>query len=148
MPRLRDAARHPGGHDRGPVRAHPPRLPAGLRPAGSTWTGVCRALGPRLRRCWSARHYFYRHAAALRELHAAGPVIDVSRPPGVEDLCLAADALVTDYSSIMFDYAILDRPIVVHADDWDAYRAARGIYFDLLSGRPAPGRRSPAPRTS
>jgi CDP-glycerol glycerophosphotransferase len=44
--------------------------------------------------------------------------------------------LVTDYSSIMFDYANLDRPIVVYADDWDVYRATRGVYFDLLSGQP------------
>jgi CDP-glycerol glycerophosphotransferase len=36
----------------------------------------------------------------------------------------------------MFDYANLDRPILVHAADWAAYSAARGVYFDLLSGRP------------
>ena len=37
----------------------------------------------------------------------------------IEDLCLASDVLVTDYSSLMFDYAVLDRPIVIHAPDWD-----------------------------
>lgn len=36
----------------------------------------------------------------------------------------------------MFDYAGLDRPIVVHSADWEVYRAARGVYFDLVSGRP------------
>ena len=51
-------------------------------------------------------------------------------------LCLASDALVTDYSSLMFDYANLDRPIVVHADDWEAYEAARGTYFDLRAFPP------------
>jgi CDP-glycerol glycerophosphotransferase len=54
----------------------------------------------------------------------------------VEELCLAADALVTDYSSIMFDYAVLDRPIVVHAPDWDVYRTMRGTYFDLMEEPP------------
>ena len=44
--------------------------------------------------------------------------------PSVEELCLAADVLVTDYSSIMFDYAVLDRPIVIHAPDWEVYRDA------------------------
>ncbi|MFF3610169.1 CDP-glycerol glycerophosphotransferase family protein [Streptomyces sp. NPDC002580] len=58
-------------------------------------------------------------------------VIDVSGHPSVESLCLASDALVTDYSSLMFDYAGLDRPIVIHMDDRDAYEAARGTYFDL-----------------
>ncbi|MEU0388851.1 bifunctional glycosyltransferase/CDP-glycerol:glycerophosphate glycerophosphotransferase [Streptomyces chartreusis] len=65
-----------------------------------------------------------------------GRVVDVSDHPSVESLCLASDALVTDYSSLMFDYANLDRPIVIHADDWEAYDAARGTYFDLRSFPP------------
>jgi CDP-glycerol glycerophosphotransferase len=36
----------------------------------------------------------------------------------------------------MFDYAVLDRPIVVHAPDWDVYRTLRGTYFDLLADPP------------
>ncbi|MEU1074952.1 MULTISPECIES: bifunctional glycosyltransferase family 2 protein/CDP-glycerol:glycerophosphate glycerophosphotransferase [unclassified Streptomyces] len=63
-------------------------------------------------------------------------IIDVSGHRSVEQLCLAADALVTDYSSLMFDYANLDRPIVIHADDWEAYEAARGTYFDLRAFPP------------
>ncbi|MYQ30593.1 CDP-glycerol glycerophosphotransferase family protein, partial [Streptomyces sp. SID4956] len=46
--------------------------------------------------------------------------------------------LVTDYSSIMFDYANLDRPIVIHADDWETYRTTRGVYFDLMAEAPGP----------
>ncbi|MFE5122109.1 CDP-glycerol glycerophosphotransferase family protein [Streptomyces sp. NPDC056669] len=67
-----------------------------------------------------------------------GRVLDVSGYGRVEELCLAADALLTDYSSLMFDYANLDRPIVIHADDWDAYRAARGTYFDITAAPPGP----------
>ena len=59
----------------------------------------------------------------LRELHDAGRIRDVASHPSIEELCLAADLLVTDYSSIMFDYAVLDRPIVIHAPDWEVYRA-------------------------
>ena len=44
--------------------------------------------------------------------------------------------LVTDYSSVMFDYAVLDRPIVIYASDWDEYRTLRGTYFDLLAEPP------------
>ncbi|MFJ5773678.1 CDP-glycerol glycerophosphotransferase family protein [Streptomyces sp. NPDC093094] len=58
-------------------------------------------------------------------------VIDVSGHPSVEKLCLASDVLVTDYASLMFDYANLDRPIVIHAHDRDAYEATRGTCFDL-----------------
>jgi len=31
---------------------------------------------------------------------------------------------------------VLDRPIVIHAPDWDEYRARRGVYFDLLAEPP------------
>ncbi|NHN59347.1 MULTISPECIES: CDP-glycerol glycerophosphotransferase family protein [Halorussus] len=49
-----------------------------------------------------------------------------------------ADALVTDYSSIYFDYLLLDRPVVFHAYDLDEYRARRGFYFDYESVAPGP----------
>ncbi|MFJ9814285.1 CDP-glycerol glycerophosphotransferase family protein [Streptomyces sp. NPDC101151] len=84
-------------------------------------------------------HYFYGGAASpLTGLRRSGRIIDVSSYDPVEELCLAADALVTDYSSIMFDYANLDRPVVVYADDWETYRTTRGVYFDLMTE--APGR--------
>ncbi|WP_405092177.1 bifunctional glycosyltransferase family 2 protein/CDP-glycerol:glycerophosphate glycerophosphotransferase [Micromonospora sp. NBC_01392] len=80
-------------------------------------------------------HYFHDRERRPRG-PAAGGVLDVSAHERVEDLYLAADVLVTDYSSAMFDYAVLDRPIVVYAPDWDAYRVARGVYFDLLAEPP------------
>jgi CDP-glycerol glycerophosphotransferase len=36
----------------------------------------------------------------------------------------------------MFDYAVLDRPIVIFAPDWPAYRELRGVYFDLMAEPP------------
>ncbi|MFD7708964.1 CDP-glycerol glycerophosphotransferase family protein [Streptomyces sp. NPDC059786] len=72
-----------------------------------------------------------------------GRVIDVTGHRSAEDVCLAADALITDYSSIMFDYANLDRPIVVYADDWEVYRETRGSYFDLIAEPPGPVARTP-----
>ena len=70
------------------------------------------------------------------EAGGAARILDVSRHPSVEDLYLAADVLVTDYSSVMFDYAVLDRPMVVFAPDWDDYRRIRGVYFDLMEQPP------------
>lgn len=58
---------------------------------------------------------------------------------------LASDALVTDYAPLMCDFAVLDRPVVVHTGDWEAYAAARGTYLDV---RACPPGRSPAARTS
>ncbi|MFG2404084.1 CDP-glycerol glycerophosphotransferase family protein [Streptomyces brevispora] len=81
-------------------------------------------------------HYFYKPTGRLADLQASGRIIDVSAHGNVEQLYLAADALVTDYSSAMFDYANLDRPIVIYADDWDTYRVVRGTYFDLMAEPP------------
>ncbi|MFF4211174.1 CDP-glycerol glycerophosphotransferase family protein [Streptomyces sp. NPDC001796] len=67
-----------------------------------------------------------------------GRVVDVTGHPSVESVCLASDALVTDFSALMFDYANLDRPIIVYADDWEAYEAARGTYFDVRAFPPGP----------
>ena len=93
---------------------------------------LLRRLGPRFVVLARAHH---RHGGPLAPA-STSRVIDVSDHPSVESLCLASDALVTDYSSLMFDYAGLDRPIVIHADDREAYEAARGTYFDLRSFAP------------
>ncbi|MGW5093639.1 bifunctional glycosyltransferase/CDP-glycerol:glycerophosphate glycerophosphotransferase [Streptomyces nodosus] len=84
-------------------------------------------------------HYFYDRGVE----RAGGRIIDVTGHRSSEDVCLAADALITDYSSIMFDYANLDRPIVVYADDWEVYRETRGVYFDLMEAPPGRVARTP-----
>ncbi|WJD99166.1 bifunctional glycosyltransferase/CDP-glycerol:glycerophosphate glycerophosphotransferase [Streptomyces antimycoticus] len=105
---------------------------------------VARALGPGFT-LLVRTHYFHAPATGVAsptgrvlDVPGHGQVLDVSGHGRVEELCLAADALLTDYSSLMFDYANLDRPIVIHADDWDAYRAARGAYFDITAAPPGP----------
>ncbi|MFD6192531.1 MULTISPECIES: bifunctional glycosyltransferase family 2 protein/CDP-glycerol:glycerophosphate glycerophosphotransferase [unclassified Streptomyces] len=92
---------------------------------------VVRRLGPRFVVLARAHP---RHGGPLAA--SGGRVLDVSDHPHVESLCLASDALVTDYSSLMFDYAGLDRPIVIHAAEPEAFEAARGTYVDLRSFPP------------
>ncbi|MEU5533796.1 bifunctional glycosyltransferase family 2 protein/CDP-glycerol:glycerophosphate glycerophosphotransferase [Streptomyces sp. NPDC020362] len=99
---------------------------------------VLRRLGPRF--VVLARAHYWHGGPLARS--SAERIIDVSGHPSVETLCLASDALVTDYSSLMFDYANLDRPIVVHTEDWDAYEATRGTYFDLRAFPPGAVARS------
>ena len=66
-------------------------------------------------------------------------VLDVSDHPDIADLYLAADALVTDYSSVMFDFALTDKPVVLLTPDLDRYRdVERGFYFDIESASPGP----------
>lgn len=69
----------------------------------------------------------------------AGRVLDVSRHHDVTPLLALADGLITDYSSVMFDYAVLDRPMLFFAYDYDAYATdIRGTYFDLKEKAPGP----------
>lgn len=56
---------------------------------------------------------------------------DFSNYPDVNDLMIAADIMISDYSSIIFDYAILGRPIICFGYDYDEYVKQRGFYFDL-----------------
>lgn len=67
----------------------------------------------------------------------ADRIIDVS---GIDDTSLllsVSDILITDYSSVMFDFAVLDKPIVIYAYDLEEYADnERGTYFDLASTRP------------
>jgi CDP-glycerol glycerophosphotransferase len=66
-------------------------------------------------------------------------VRDVSYYPDVRDLYAAADVMVTDYSSVMFDFAITGRPIIFYPYDLDRFRdEIRGFYFDLFSEAPGP----------
>lgn len=69
-------------------------------------------------------------------LHAGAR--DVSTVPDMADLLLIADMLVTDYSSSMYDYALLDRPIVVFQPDSRSYAEARGTYYDIIDFPPGP----------
>ncbi|HET6652572.1 MAG TPA: CDP-glycerol glycerophosphotransferase family protein [Nocardioides sp.] len=64
---------------------------------------------------------------------------DVTRYPDIADLYLAADALVTDYSSVMFDFALTDKPQVLLVPDLEQYRdVERGFYFELEAAAPGP----------
>jgi CDP-glycerol glycerophosphotransferase len=64
---------------------------------------------------------------------------DVSDYPDIRDLYLAADVLITDYSSAMFDWAITRKPILYFAYDLEHYRDdLRGFYVDFESEAPGP----------
>lgn len=66
-------------------------------------------------------------------------VKDVSAYYDINELYLISDMLITDYSSVFFDYAILNRPILFFAYDLDEYRDdIRGFYFQLEKQAPGP----------
>ncbi|EDL53904.1 teichoic acid biosynthesis protein F [Vibrio mediterranei AK1] len=48
-----------------------------------------------------------------------------------QDLLLCSDMLISDYSSLIFDYAILERPIIFYMYDLDSYLVNRGLYLTV-----------------
>ncbi|RNL86129.1 CDP-glycerol glycerophosphotransferase family protein [Halostreptopolyspora alba] len=66
-------------------------------------------------------------------------VYDVSLYPEIMELFLVTDILVTDYSSMMFDFANTGRPMLFFTYDIESYRDdLRGFYFDFEETAPGP----------
>jgi len=80
------------------------------------------------------------HVRTLEKSHVAAGVIDVSTYPQVAELFLVSDALITDYSSMMFDYSVTGKPMIFFTPDIDDYSdtKVRGVYFDLADLAPGP----------
>jgi len=75
----------------------------------------------------------------LNQLENDDFIFDLSEYGSMEELYLVSDILITDYSSAMFDYAILDRPILLFTYDMEEYiNSIRGTYFDLEKYNPGP----------
>lgn len=68
-----------------------------------------------------------------------GFVYDYSQGYDIQELYLVSDILITDYSSVMFDYSNLNRPIIFFTYDIEQYRdSLRGFYFDFEKEAPGP----------
>ena len=69
---------------------------------------------------------------------------DVTGWPDIAELYLAADVLITDYSSAMFDFAVTRKPLLFYTYDLEHYRdESRGFYFDFEAEAPGPLLRTP-----
>lgn len=63
-------------------------------------------------------------------------VINCTEYPEVNHLLLAADVLISDYSSINLDYCILEKPMICFGYDYEEYKSQRGFYYDLEENMP------------
>lgn len=82
-------------------------------------------------------HPFVRGSGAL-DPSLAGFAIDVSDHPEIGDLMLVSDRLVTDYSSAIYEFSLLERPMSFFAPDLEAYERERGFYLDYRTDLPGP----------
>ena len=65
-------------------------------------------------------------------------VWDVSNSMTIEDLICTADICISDYSSLIFEYALFEKPIILFAYDLDVYFDWRGFYYDYFEMAPGP----------
>ena len=82
-------------------------------------------------------HPFVRDAVRIGP-ELQGFAIDASGYPDINELMLIADVFVTDYSSALFEFALLERPIALFAPDLAEYEAERGLYIDYRATLPGP----------
>lgn len=109
------------------------------RTAGGNWDTV-NYLDPNIKLPDGFRLLFRGHHNTL-DAHSnsvAGNAIDATKHPDVTDLYIAADVLVTDFSSVMFDFSVTGKPMLFLAPDLDRYRAERGLYLDYEAEVPGP----------
>jgi CDP-glycerol glycerophosphotransferase len=79
------------------------------------------------------------HAFASEQARRVPGVRDVTDHQDLRELYLAADALITDYSSAMFDFAVTRKPMLFFAYDLARYRdELRGFYLDFEAEAPGP----------
>lgn len=75
---------------------------------------------------------------AFLQKHPEEGVVDVTDYPDGNELSLLSDVMITDYSSICMNNALLRKPIVLYAYDLDDYKDARNFYFDYEKTAPGP----------
>ena len=65
-------------------------------------------------------------------------IMDMTSYPDINALCLLTDLMITDYSSVCMNFALLRRPMVFYAYDLDNYKDGRNFYFDFEEYVPGP----------
>lgn len=82
-------------------------------------------------------HYFIADSLDVR--HLKGFAYNVSKYDDISELYLISDILITDYSSVFFDFANLKRPMLFYTYDLEKYRdVLRGFYIDIEKEVPGP----------
>ena len=58
-------------------------------------------------------------------------IVNASGYPEMQDILLASDVVISDYSSLVGDYVLLNRPVFLYVPDLEEYKSGRGLYFDI-----------------
>lgn len=75
----------------------------------------------------------------VSEIENSSIFIDVSKYNDIHELYIASDILITDYSSVFFDYSLLKKPMIFYPYDYEHYKNEdRGFYFEYGEIVPGP----------
>jgi len=78
------------------------------------------------------------HDNSSQQAHDKEGVLQLRRGDDLTAFLGLCHILVTDYSSVAFDFLLLNRPIIYYTPDYHSYAATRGFYFDREEGMPGP----------
>lgn len=82
-------------------------------------------------------HPYVKHPPQIPEEYGKFAV-DVSGRMGIEDLLCVADLCISDYSSLVFEYSLFEKPMIFFAYDLEEYFDWRGFYYDYDELTPGP----------
>jgi CDP-glycerol glycerophosphotransferase len=99
------------------------------------WETLCGALPEQM----VFLNRLHQHVTQYERPEVGERIKDVSSYEEMSDLILASDILVSDYSSLIYDYAVSGKPIILHAPDLRHYRdQLRSFYFEYEDWVPGP----------
>lgn len=104
-----------------------------LKPYDLNYAAVCDALERRFGGTWKILVRLHPNIFAESDNLVLDEkyVINASYYPDVQDLYIISDLLITDYSTVIFDFFLLDRPAFFYANDIASYMSDRGFYVQL-----------------
>lgn len=93
---------------------------------------LCDSLSRRFGGQWIAVVRLHPHLINCTDFGHRDGIIDATTYDDIQELMSVTDALVTDYSSLMFDFGLTGMPVFLYAPDVESYcRDDRGLYFDV-----------------
>lgn len=74
-------------------------------------------------------HPFIKNQLTVKEEHK-DKIIDLTDYKDINELLLITDLLITDYSSVIFEYSFVEKPVIFYVPDLDDYGSARSFYYN------------------
>lgn len=107
------------------------RVTQSLEPYAMDSTAVCDSLSKRFGGSWIFVTRLHPNIAKLAEELSYPNSVDATLYDDIQELLIASDVLISDYSSVVFDYMLSKRPCFMYATDIDEYKSDRNFYIPL-----------------